>query len=350
VSTPPSRVPADASAATRADVWLGDLIQAWRALAVAEEEADKVARLMGFGLPAVTVSEGGQVLIPSHGSSAAEPAAPARPAQGRASRGAKPEAVPAHSGAPEATERLAFRRNLRPVQVDIGLRAEPGSDTGESNDLLAAKSPRRSGPLPLLPLLPTRITPGILTGCISTDAGDGMLDVDALVELAAQRRFEEAIPRVVRASLFRGVQLLLDRSPAMTPFARDVTELARTIRSVIGHNVEEFSFSGHPLHQALPGTALYAPPRPGTPVLALTDLGIGQAPGYLRPDADTTWPSLAELLLRRGSELVALVPYPRSRWPALGGYVHMIPWDAATSPADVTRAVGRILGGPRGHP
>ena len=125
--------------------------------------------------------------------------------------------------------------------------------------------------------------------------------------------------------------------------------MARLVRSVVGHDVEEVSFSGRPQDRLPRGGARYAPPRPGTPVLAFSDLGIGQPPGYLRPDAGDVWPPLAEVLLRRGSELVAFVPYPRSRWPALDGQVRMIPWDTTTSPADVTRAVGRILGGPRGR-
>jgi len=122
------------------------------------------------------------------------------------------------------------------------------------------------------------------------------------------------------------------------------------VRSVVGpSHVEEISFSGRPLDRLLTDKDPYAPPRPGTPVLVLSDLGIGQPPGYLRPEAHTVWLPLADMLLRRGSRLVAFVPYPRSRWPFLGDQVRMIPWDTTTSPADVVRAVGRVLGGPRGR-
>jgi hypothetical protein len=341
------------SATARGDVWLGDLIQAWRSLEVDDEEARQVAELIGFRLRAATVRRGGQVRRPDRGTSPAEPAEPAGPdqatARGPASGSTTPGPAPVPAGTSEPARSLTFRRHLRPPGVDVGLRGQSGADPPGSTDLLPPRAAKRAEPLPLLPLLAARVTPGILTASIATDAGDGTPDVDALVELVAQRRFEEAIPHVVRASLFRGVQLLLDRSPAMTPFARDVTELARMVRSVVGHNVEEISFSGHPQNRLPPGGDSYAPPRPGTPVLALSDLGIGQAQGYLRPDARTTWSPLGEMLLRRGSQLVALVPYPPARWPALGGSVRMIPWDTTTSPADVTRAVGRILGGPRGR-
>ena len=343
----------DPPATAGTDVWLGDLIRAWHTLAVDGEQARQVASLMGFGLPksAGTAS----YLAPRLGSltSPAEGAAPPRlgPQTGAAPTSARsrPEPAPAQPGFPAPAQSLTFRRHLRPAGVDVGLRAQQGTDAPGDADLLPPGPAQRSVPLTLRPLLPARVTSGILTASIATDAGDGMPDVDALVELVAQRRFDEAIPRLVRASLFRGVQLLLDRSPAMTPFARDVTELARLVRSVVGHHVEEISFSGSPQDRLPREGPPYELPRPGTPVLALSDLGIAHPQGYLRPDARATWRPLAELLLRRGSYLVAFVPYPRPRWPALGDCIQMIPWDTTTSPADVTRAVGRILGGPRGR-
>lgn len=330
------------------DIWLGDLIRAWHKLGVDAEEARAMATLMGFSLPASTVrpnAPDSEIPAPMW----ARPAEPGR-APRRVPAVTNPVAEPsAQPRSPGPARRVTFARNLRPVGVDVGLRAGPGNDQPQSAELLPPESPRRGAPLPLLPLLSARVAPGILTAAVATDAGDGRPDVDALVELVAQRRFEQAVPRVVRASLFRGVQLLLDRSPAMAPFARDVTELARTVRSTVGHNVEEISLPGRPEDWLRPGEDRYSPPHPGTPVLAISDLGIGRPPGHLRPEAHTVWLPLADLLLRRGSQLVALVPYPRSRWPALGDRVRMIPWDTTTSPADVVRAVGRILGGPRGR-
>jgi hypothetical protein len=349
----PGRGSSGPFATARADVWLGDLIRAWRTLEVGGEEARRVAELMGFGLRAAPAAQDDAAPGPDRGTDSSENAVPAQPgaatARGPVGVGSGPRPAPAQADTRVSAQRITFRRNLRPAGVDVGLHVQPGADALDRAHLLPVEAARRTTPLPLLPLLPTWVTPGILTASIATDAGDGRPDVDALVELIAQRRFDVAIPRFVRASLFRGVQLLLDRSPAMIPFARDVTELARMVRSVVGHNVEEISFSGAPQDLLPSATKSYAPPRPGTPVLALSDLGIGQAQGYLRPDASTTWPPLAEMLHRRGSPLVALVPYPRSRRPALGDWVRMIPWDTTTSPADVTRAVGRVLGGPRGR-
>lgn len=329
------------------DVWLGDLIQAWHALGADGERARQVAALMGFALPAAR---------PAPARTASRPPRPRPPEpapgteRGPVRPGSSPVPALARRDVPEPARPVTYRRNLRPAGVDVGVRTPPGDVVPGAAGLLPPERPDGSAvSLPLLPLLPARVTAGIVTKAVATDAGDGPPDMDALTELVAQRRFGEPVPRVVRASLFRGVQLLLDRSPAMAPFARDVTELARLVRLVVGHSVEEIRFSGGPRDLLPRDGTRYAPPRPGTPVLALSDLGIGQPLGYLRPDARDSWPPLAELLRRRGSELVVFVPYPPPRWPALGGGVRMIPWDTTTSPADVTRAVGRILGGPRGR-
>jgi hypothetical protein len=333
------------------DVWLGDVIQAWHALGAdgeagpeaSREQARQVAALLGFSLPAARAAP---ARAPSAPGPIVSPATRQDTERVPSSRPSAPAPSVVRRGPAEPARPVTFRRNLRPAGVDVGVRTPPGADVPGSVDVLQAEPARRTKPLPLLPLLPARVTPGILTGAVATDAGDGPPDVDALVELVARRRFSEAVPRIVRASLFRGVQLLLDRSPAMSPFARDVTELAQLARLVVGHDVKAISFADHPLDRLPRDGTRYAPPRPGTPVLALSDLGIGQPPGHLRADARDSWPPLAEMLRRRGSELVVFVPYPRSRWPVLPG-VRMIPWDTTTSPADVTRAVGRILGGPR---
>lgn len=339
------------------EVWLGDLIQAWQALSADGERSRQVAALMGFGLPtAVRPAPARAQARAAFPPQRPDPAEPVRGTERGPVSGTSASApASAQRGTPAAARQVTFQRNLRPAGVDVGLRTtgedpvRAGSTPGAAAGLLPPEPAGRPVPPPLLPLLPARVTPGIVAGAVATDAGDGALDVDALTELVARRHFDQPIPRVVRASLFRSVQLLLDRSPAMAPFARDVTEVARLVRSVVGHDVETVSFSGRPQDRLPRGGNRYVPPRPGTPVLAFTDLGIGQPPGYLRPDAREAWPPLAEALLRRGSELVAFVPYPRSRWPALDGLVRMIPWDTTTSPADVTRAVGRILGGPRGR-
>lgn len=333
------------------DVWLGDLVQAWHSLGTDGERARQVAALMGFTLPAARP--------PSARDQARTTSPPERPRPPESTQGTErgpvrpgysPAPAPARRDISEPARPVTYRRNLRPAGVDVGLRTPPGDVVPGAAGVLPPERPDGGVvSLPLLPLLPARVTAGIVTKAVATDAGDGPPDLDALTELVAQRRFGAPVPRVVRASLFRGVQLLLDRSPAMAPFARDVTELARLVRLVVGHSVEELRFSGAPQDLLPRDGTRYAPPRPGTPVLALSDLGIGQPPGYLRPDARDSWPPLAELLRRRGSELVVFVPYPRSRWPALGDGVRMIPWDITTSPADVTRAVGRILGGPRGR-
>jgi len=100
--------------------------------------------------------------------------------------------------------------------------------------------------------------------------------------------------------------------------------------------VEPVSFRDTPTRGALPEGRRrwqdYVPPAAGTPVLAITDLGIGGPPVHPARARAGEWADFAAQLDRRESALVALVPYPRSRWPRwVGRTLTAIPWDRTTT-------------------
>jgi hypothetical protein len=346
--------------ATETDVWLGDVIKAFRMLDVGAADARNVARLLGFDLLARDAgqlhgrtSSSGFVATPrgeasqSRLRSSEEPSVPSK-VRPRLVPSSPPMSALSAERNTSSVPAVSYSHRLRQVGVDFG----PGTRTerdGRGQVQLLARDPIASrSALPLLPLLNVRMAPSIVTASIATDAGDGPHDIDALVELIAHRRFDLPVPRALRASLFRGVQLLLDRSPPMAPFDRDVTELARIVRAVVGQDVSQVEFVDYPERTVPTGAPAYSLPPDGTPALILGDLGVGHAPGHVRADTNSAWRNLAESLRRHGSSVVALVPYPQGRWPALGDCIAMIQWDTTTTVADVTRAVGRVLGGPRG--
>jgi hypothetical protein len=143
-----------------------------------------------------------------------------------------------------------------------------------------------------------------------------------------------------------GVQVLLDVGIGMEPFTRDQTRFVAAIRSVVGRShVETAQFVGCPARGALAWPYVewrpYRRPDPGQPALALTDLGIGSASG---PDHGTPaeWLAFAQALARQNSPLVALVPYPRSRWPQpLQGRITIVQWDRPTTVGHTRIALGR---------
>jgi hypothetical protein len=109
----------------------------------------------------------------------------------------------------------------------------------------------------------------------------------------------------------------VDEEPVTVP---DVDESGSEVLTLVGRSaVEPVSFRDAPTRGALPEGRRrwqdYVPPAAGTPVLAITDLGIGGPPTHPARARAGEWADFAAQLDRRESALVALVPYPRSRWP-----------------------------------
>jgi hypothetical protein len=206
------------------------------------------------------------------------------------------------------------------------------------------------------PLFAPQWTRSLLSGSLSTSAEIGPLDEARLVRGIARGIRWQILPRRPWPTLARGVQVLVDRSESMAPFVADQKGLVERLRAVVGRpTLEVLRFDG------CPGRGAGAGPRrtwepyfdrplpPGTAVLALTDLGIGDRGLTTFPVLPEEWITFAEELRRRGCPLIAFVPYRRERWPAeLGRVMALLPWDRGTSVRTVRRAIGRALAIPRG--
>jgi hypothetical protein len=239
---------------------------------------------------------------------------------------------------------VPLRRTLSPVRYEI--RAGAAAAGGLPPERRPGPS---TGPLPPHPpLFPARLAPSLLTALVNTETSTGEVDVDALVEVLATRRFPAGLPTSPGRSLVRGAQLLVDVGPAMGPFRRDVEQLAAMAVDTIGHpGVRRLHFADSPLRGVGTGarrtwSRAYVPPAPGTPVLVLSELGIGGPVGHHAAATPEEWLLLHELLERRGSPFVALVPYPPARWPRpLVGRVPIVTWDRGTTLVQVRDAVTR---------
>src|SRR4051812_45530890 len=147
---------------------------------------------------------------------------------------------------------------------------------------LETSSPEDNAPSPPLePLFFPRWMRGILGAALATDSAVGPLDVERIVQILARGMCLNELPTLSSPTLTRGVQLLIDRSQAMLPFVRDQIRLREEILRVVGNDrVTTLRFVGCPSRGAGEGPEMswsqYEPPLPGTPVLLLTDLGIGR--------------------------------------------------------------------------
>ena len=230
-----------------------------------------------------------------------------------------------------------------------------------SSDLVPVEGKRFDGfdsePLPIQDAAPTLarleheplFVPGwsraILSAALATASEDGPIDLEALIPSIATKTPIGRLPRVPAPTLRHGVQLLLDRGPALTPFLRDQEWLADQVRKVAGtERVEMLDFFGCPTRRGPfedeSQEPAYAPPAMGTVILAMTDLGIGRPPGWEDRATEAEWLAFAGLVRKAACPLVALVPYDSERWPtALASRIMILTFDRVTAVATVRRLV-----------
>lgn len=193
------------------------------------------------------------------------------------------------------------------------------------------------GALPYEPLFKNSWSRSILAAVVARQQPIGGVDTEQLVGMVAKGVAIQRIPQLSVRTLTKGVQLLIDNGVAMEPFQRDLMQLVRSLNAVVGASrVEEVHFSNCPTRGCFEsqgvGIIPYSLPGPGTPVLVLSDLGIGGPTLHGHRSSALEWTRLARQLENQGSSLIVLIPYPRSRWDKrLTQSIIHVPWDRSTS-------------------
>jgi hypothetical protein len=194
------------------------------------------------------------------------------------------------------------------------------------------------------PLFLRQWTRGLLSEAAATWREAGPVDVPRALEVLARGTTPAELPRIDAQTLARGCRVLIDVSAGMAPFARDCWQLIDALRSVVGREqVQVFYFKDCPIYgvetEADVRFIPFEPPPPATPVLLLSDLGIATPAFSFRRSTTQDWLRLANQLREAACPLLALVPYPRRRWPRrLSKELTIIQWDRGTTAAGVRRA------------
>jgi hypothetical protein len=208
---------------------------------------------------------------------------------------------------------------------------------------LPSAVPEDELPRPVLePLLNPQWSRAVVSTMARIRLSAGPPIIEKLVELAAEKKLLSEAPAAILETA-SGADVLVDVGESMLVFGRDQERLVEAMRRVLGSSqVAVFRFFGSPKRGVLSGTDSeclpYRPPRPGWPVLVLTDLNIG-AGGP--PVHWWEWRDFAESVRSAGCRVLALVPYPPARWPAnVARAMHVIQWDRGTSVQTVRAAIG----------
>jgi hypothetical protein len=199
-------------------------------------------------------------------------------------------------------------------------------------------------PLPLTPLLRERVARGVMHIALARSVRNGEIDVDEVVDRLSTARPITSLPRLPRPTLSFGAQVLLDRSEPMVPFLHDQTVLADTVRAVVGPGLTDVRyFAGSPLR----GTGMrsrwswtpYQAPSAGRQVLVVTSFDIVR--GFGRRCDPEEWAKFVAMLRTRGTVPIALVPFPRPRWPYWATtLMPIVCWDRTTTVGTVRAALG----------
>jgi hypothetical protein len=181
---------------------------------------------------------------------------------------------------------------------------------------------------------------------LAQDVGDGPVDIPAMVDAFARRQPIIEIPHEHRGTLRFGAQLLLDVGDAMEPFWRDEEMFAEQVRRVVGKATLVYYFADCPLRNAGPDSVSswdrYRPPHPRTPVLVISDFGIGGSILHPARSLREEWLRFARLLADAQCPVVGLIPYPPARWPSdLAPEIRLLTWDRGITVGTVITHIRR---------
>jgi hypothetical protein len=197
-----------------------------------------------------------------------------------------------------------------------------------------------SQPLAFEGLFAPRDTVALLRLAASMPVPSDRIDVARVTDDLARARPPLTLPRLRVPSLASGALLLVDVGQPMQQFWEDQQEFVERFRRAL-RGLAEVRFVGDdPLAGAgrdrrKGSWTSFELPRPGTPVIALSDLGCGFPP---RPETARAWLALAGQLRRRQCRVVAFAPVRPTRVAtALRRTMAVAIWDRAARRRNLSR-------------
>lgn len=196
--------------------------------------------------------------------------------------------------------------------------------------------------IPLPPLFAPERERALLSSAARTLRSDGDIDVDAWVEAAARLLLPRWLPRQRIASLRGGVQLIIDQSAWMMPFAQDVHRVVARLRAVVGGVLQEQRVRELPPNiytSTTNSVERWVPPLPGTAIMIVSDLGRAALQcGRLGPRM--AWQGFLRALETANFESVVLVPGRASQYIDIEHNPHrtlLLDWDRSARVSELTK-------------
>ncbi len=350
---------------SRGPVHAGDVIRAAGALGV-EDAADVLAlrRAMGLPEPRAWRDDPGTAADRRRPRPLPEPdpepgPPPSGPEPSRQGPGSGPS--PAHRATPPprgtvspADRPRSSGGSLLTFPAPVGP-DEASAAGGEPPSLESVLFHRPDDPPEQRPAPPwnPRTERAILLAVAATEAAGREVDRRRLVQLAVRGPGwnrpvgGRVIPYRPRATTRAGLQLLLDRGPAMRPFRHDHQWIVQLAHRVLPPDqLRVLDVRPAQAVGADGGRAWLAKARlaPGAPLLLVSDLGHLRLPVALRHQVSTAdWLAFVTRLRRAGHPVACLTPFPPEAYPpAVRRAVALVPLDRRTSVSSARDSVRQL--------
>jgi hypothetical protein len=284
-----------------------------------------------------------ELLLPMlHLGSQASPQEPLRPkgTPGESKRPLprRPPPPPVSSPDPSTVAEPPYLMGSRLIRLRRGSSSQPPSwsHVGAKLDPEAD-----SVPIPVPSLIEPRKRTAIVSAALATHVPEGRPLIEPLLRAISRGVLLTELPRRNRPTLRRGVQVLVDVGEGMIPFNSDVRTLVEGVRRSVGKGrTEVLYFTGSPLRGVSQGapeeSKPWQPPMQGTPLLILTDLGLGGPAVSSHRAYAAEWARFAESAHYAQCPPVVLVPHKPERWPrALRNRLTLLHWDRGTTVGSV---------------
>lgn len=324
---------------SRGEISLGDLATAVKRLATQDKDhLAKIAGCLGFGLeappPPRPERKGARGKEQSPEQEKPCPAAPPGPA-------IKPEPRQPRRGVtlpkppPPVDGYISHLQRLPRIEVSMPLQTEQAEPLSLHTDT-SMQGMRE-------PIFAKRTERATLTATIAVETSAGDVDLERAIGQLINQKLLERLPRRAIPTLKYGVQLLLDRSESMLPYAEDLRDLDAQLKKLVGGSrFTSSSFKGTPLTAPRYRKVRQRPKlRSNLPILLVTDFGIGAS--LLSRDRARLgeWLEFAQHAARKNCPVVALIPHKPGCWPdfARANYL-CIHWDRSTSAGDLRKIIG----------
>jgi RNA polymerase sigma factor (sigma-70 family) len=192
-------------------------------------------------------------------------------------------------------------------------------------------------------LLHRRTERAILVRSCSRSEPLGSIDSNTIALALARPSIVRQLPRHPVVTSRRAVQVLVDVSESMIPFAADCAQLSHALRRAV-RVTQLLEFSGTPLRGVSAGGGLpwrpWRPPPAETTLIVISNLGLITPPLHFSESNLDDWIRFAERARRSQVRVVAFVPHDLRRVRRqLGRLVALVPWDRSTTISTVERAL-----------